>query len=127
MSAIREEKPEKYVDPSWVEGVARKRPETAIVLQTLIMAGIRRGHVTAEDAHHIPVSHPNVRGVAMKLLAKCGFAKEYPTRGTTENSHGHWMFVWKLSNHSAARSVLDRIVRIVVPARPQPTGQMELF
>jgi len=73
--------------PSWLSGIVSKRPETVLLLHALVLTGIRKGEVTAEDAHHIPVSHPNCRGAAMKLLANCGFSRGTPRKGTTDENN----------------------------------------
>ena len=111
----------------WLDGIIRKRPETVLLLHALVLIGLRKGCVTAEDGHHIPVSHPNCRGAAMKLLAKSGFVKEFPTRGSTEQSHGHWLFRWRLEDVQQARQVVNRLNHAAAQINSEPrTGQMLL-
>ena len=97
----------------WVRGMIAKRPETALVLHALLLRLRERGECTAEDAHGIAVSHPNVRGTAMKLLRKCGAVKTVPTTGTTSRSHGHVLFVWKVEDYELLRGVLGKLGSLV--------------
>ena len=88
--------------------------ELALLYMEALRVGLRQGSITAEDLHHIPVENPNVRGACMRglrrngLFEKCGF--EF---GSTEQSHGHTMFVWRLANPVAAKIILDRALNIV--------------
>lgn len=97
-----------------IDAMIRKRPESGLVLQALILAGFRNGHCTAEDAHHIPVTHPNVRGSVAKKLGKFGFQKGEVVRGTTEASHGHWLCKWELVEPVKARAFLNEITARMV-------------
>ncbi len=110
--------------PDWLCGIIRKRPETVLLLHAIVLAGLRNGRVTAEDAHHISVSHPNCRGAAMKLLGKFGFVKTEPIRGTTDVSHGHWLMVWELRDRSKAEALVRHLARSVQSM--EPSGQMDL-
>jgi len=96
--------------PSWLTGIIRKRPEVGLVLHQLLLTIRRNGVATAEDAHNIAVSVPNVRGASMKLLGRCGCAKNpVPVRGTTRKSHGHWLHQWVISDPRLFHACTDRI------------------
>ena len=112
-------------DIEWLQGMIKKRPETLLVLQALVLTGMSRGKVTAEDAHHIPVSHPNCRGAAMKYLARFGFVKDRPIKGTTKASKGHWLWEWRLDNRARAQSLINHVQRAVI--KIEPSGQLELL
>lgn len=98
---------------SWVVGMVLKRPETALVLHALLLRLREKGEVTAEDAHDIAVSHPNVRGTAMRLLRKCGAEKTVPSYGTTRRSHGHVLFKWTVKDAARVRAILARLGSLV--------------
>lgn len=113
----------------WLIAITKKRGgEIALILQQLLITGRRQGHVTAEDAHNISVSHPNVRGAAMKYLRKCGFGKSMmAVTGTTKQSHGHWMFQWVLKDDLTAQGVSDRLTGAVLDLKREPNGQGTLL
>lgn len=112
--------------PDWLTGIVKKRPETILLLHALVLAGINKGRVTAEDAHHIEVSHPNVRGACMKLIGQFGFVKtDAPIRGTTPQSHGHWLRVWELQDRAKAQALIRHLSHAM--AGIKPSGQMDLF
>ena len=117
----------KKKDPqAWLTGIIKKRRETILVLHALVLAGLKKGRVSAEDAHHIPVSHPNCRGAAMKVLHHAGFEKSYPFQGKTPASHGHWMFMWTLYDVGRAQAVLNRLEGAVTDIRAKPIDQLNL-
>jgi len=110
--------------PGWLTGITRKRPGVALVLHALLVAANKRGEVTAEDAHCVPVSHPNVRGPAMKALGGCGLRKSHPSTGTTQKSHGHTLWVWTVYDQSKVDAVLRRLsacVGVLQREAVQPT------
>ena len=113
----------------WLTRITTKRGgEIALVLQQLLITGRKQGSVTSEDAHNIAVSHPNVRGAAMKYLRKCGFAKDAtPIVGTTKQSHAHWMFRWTLTDALTAQGVMDELTRAVMKLRRNESGQLMLL
>lgn len=113
----------------WLTRITLKRGgEIALVLQQLLIAGKRKGHVTAEDAHNVQVSHPNVRGAAMKYLRKCGFEKSMmAVTGTTKQSHGHWMFQWVLKDSLTAEGVMQRLTGAVLQLKQGQERQMALL
>jgi hypothetical protein len=115
-----------YTPEPWLTGIIAKRPETVLLLHAMIIAGLRKGRVSAEDAHNIPVTHPNTRGAAMKLLGKCGFKKDYPFQGTTAASHGHWMFMWTLYDAQKAKAILGRLRGTAVELGKEPGPQLEM-
>ena len=96
----------KTKQPDWLTGITRKRPEIPHVLHALVLAGLKKGHVTAESAHHIPVTHPNSRGAAMKYLREWGFVMGDVVRGTTKQSHGHWLHRWILKDRQKAEELV---------------------
>lgn len=110
--------------PSWLRGITAKRPDVALLVHALIVAGLRQGYVTAEDGHNIPVSHANVRGAAMKYLRHAGFAMDpTPLRATTRQSHAHWIFKWVLRDTTQARAVLQALSSTVTKLQtnePEP-------
>jgi len=115
-------------DEGWLEGITRKRPETALVLHQLLITVRRKGSCTAEDAHNIPVTHPNVRGAAMKLLGKCGCCKrDVPIRGTTKESHGHWLHVWEVRVPQVFMGVHERLKQSVTTIARMESAQMEML
>jgi len=99
--------------PSWATHMLRKRPEVALLVFAMISHGIRNGKVTAEDAHHIPVTHPNARGVSVKYLARCGFEKGQIITGSTKQSKGHYLCEWILSDYRLAKSIIDGMSGII--------------
>lgn len=108
---------------SWLLGITSKRSEVANVLIYLVEQGIKRGVVTAETAHCIPVEQPNSRGAAAKYLRKVGFEKGAVVVGTTEKSHAHWLCEWRLVDHGAAQRFLDTIKAAVLSNAPvAPAG-----
>ena len=112
----------------WLQGIVQKRgAEVGLILQQLLIMGRAKGKVTAEDAHNIKVSHPNVRGAAMKLLYKCGFVKDTPIQGTTKASHGHWLWVWKLQDDMQAQSVCNDITETILKIPVKQDNQMRLI
>ena len=111
--------------PRWLTGISAKRPETVLLLHAMILTGLRRGRVSAEDTHHIAVTHPNVRGAAAKLLPGCGFRRGQEIAGQTRKSHGHSLHEWRLDDYGRARRVLDAM-RGAVLALPQDNGQLDL-
>jgi len=116
--------------PAWLAGITEKRGgEIAEVLFHLINHGIMHGKVTAEDAHCIPVSHPNVRGAAMKFLRTAGFEKVSLTVGSTDQSHAHWMFVWELKNYPLAKGIVNEMARPLqlIARQKQEVGQGQLL
>ena len=115
--------------PSWVTGITRKRPEVAELVYAMIRHGIMHGQVTAEDVHYVPVTHQNTRGAAAKYLRHAGFTAERLATGTTRKSHGHYMAVWKLTDHALARRILDSMAQRVtmITTEREQKGQMVLF
>lgn len=111
--------------PSWLAGILAKRPETGLLIHAMLIAGLQRGHVTAEDVHHIPVSHPNCRGAAMKMLRHAGFTKGAEITGATAASKGHYLHKWVLTDRLLAQSILRAMSGHVLPRQPA-TGQLEL-
>jgi len=112
--------------PDWLDKITRKRPEVILLLHAMVLHGRKHGHVTAEDVHHIPVSHPNCRGAAMKYLGKMGFVKDQVIRGSTEQSHGHWLMRWKLDDLECGMKFLAELqrlaTRISIPTEQQTLG-----
>jgi hypothetical protein len=83
--------------------------ELAVLFFEALRIGLRKGQITAEDLHHIPVENPSVRGCAMRGLRRSGmFSKAGYTCGTTEQSHGHVMCEWRLDRHATARLLLQK-------------------
>lgn len=113
----------------WLAPMVEKRPEVALVLHALLLHLQSHGSCTAEDAHHIPVSHPNVRGATMKLLAKCGAVKgDVVERGTTKDSHQHWLFRWRIADIRQVWSVLNSMKKLLtgIEKKPVPQGELAL-
>lgn len=95
----------------------------AVLCMEALRVGLNKGELTAEDLHHIPVVNPNVRGAVMKALRRGGlFEKGGFTYGTTEQSHGHVMCRWILSDRIAAITILRKAQRMIVPV--DSSGQM---
>ena len=115
-----------YMNELWLTGIIAKRPETVLLLHAMLISGLRKGRVSAEDAHHIPVTSPNCRGAAMKLLGKCGFKKDYPIKGSTRPSHGHWLWQWVLYDAPRATAILGRLRGTAVALSNEPAPQLEL-
>ena len=111
-------------DLKWLEAMVKKRPETLLVLHALVLSGIRTGHVSAEDAHHIPVSHPNCRGAAMKYIHRFGFVKDCLMKGTTKQSKGHYLWRWVLQDRRQAERLMIHVRQFV--ASIEPDGQLML-
>ena len=90
---------------------------------------LRKGDMTAEDVHHIPVKNPSVRGALMKQLKRMGLVQKTGLfEGSTEQSHGHTMFVWSLADAYGARQILDRCAAITLPPQePKIEKQMEML
>ena len=110
----------------WLTAIVNKRPETALVMHQLLLAAREKGCCTAEDAHNINVSHPNVRGAAMKLLGKCGMVKVKPVRGSTKQSHGHWLWQWGISDYNKLEDVLRCIGRMTMQMAEPVSDQYRL-
>ena len=110
--------------PAWCRGVIIKRPEVVPLLDILVRKGMARGCVTAEDGHVFPVSHPNVRGCAMKLLRNCGFERAQIAYGTTRKSHGHVLFQWVLTDSRLAQEFLNSVRGVVL--KLTAPAQMEM-
>lgn len=96
-------------DDDWLERIMSNRPEVLLLVHALVLAGIEGKPITSEVAHNIPVSHPNCRGAAMKILRNVGFAKTGFDYGTTPDSHAHTIGVWKLIDQYRANRFLQRI------------------
>lgn len=102
--------------------------EMAVLYAEAIRIGLQNGSVTAEDLHHIPVVNTNVRGAVMKGLRRGGlFEKVSLAFGSTQQSHGHTMFVWRLVSVQDAKRILRFYTEKVSGLHGlKPTGQMEL-
>ena len=96
-------------DYNWLEAVTRRRPEVAQLVHAMLVAGIRNGRTSAEDAHHIPVTTPKARGAAMRYLRSCGFVKGEEFLGRTKASKGHSLHWWHLKDYDRAKKVLDTL------------------
>lgn len=56
----------------------------------------------------------------MKHLHRLGFSKSpVPVKGTTPQSHGHWLHVWILSDAQKAKDALDKMRDTILGS---PTG-----
>lgn len=95
--------------PDWLDQIMANRPEVLLILHALVIAGIHGETITSENAHCIPVSHPNCRGAAMKLLRNVGFAKVGFSYGTTDISHAHVLGQWRMIDQHKANVFLNRI------------------
>jgi len=104
---------------AWLIPMVRKRPETAMVLHALLLVLRSNGEADAEDAHHIEVSNPNVRGAAMKLLRSCGCEPKRVTYSTTKKGAGHAMMVWHVTDTQLFHDTIQRITVAVsgIPER----------
>lgn len=102
--------PEAQHDPDsydWLDRISNHRPETFLLLHTMLLhLVVKGGSVTAEDFHSVPVSHPNVRGAAMKYLRRCGCRPVGITYGKTKESHAHLLQTWALVDARIAHRVL---------------------
>lgn len=100
---------------------------SVLVIESLRII-LRKGSMSAEDVHHIPVKNPSVRGELMKCLRRMGVAKKSElAEGTTKQSHGHTLFVWTLCDAQRAREILDRCAGILLPPQePKTEKQLEL-
>jgi len=108
------------------ERMIRKNPESVSVVVALLLVGLRKGFVTAEDAHDVQVSHPNLRGAVMRQMSKFGFQKGELMQGTTTKSHSHLLFRWDLVDSRRARDFLNRLTSAVA-GRPDSEPQMQLL
>ena len=111
---------EKQDLPGWLKGICNKRTDVFMVLAKMVEVGIEKGVVTAEDAHCIPAT-PNSRGAAAKFMTKFGFRKGEVFKGTTKQSHGHWLCKWYLEDHSKAKGFLDAVKGLAITIPPVGT------
>lgn len=102
--------------------------ELAELYIAALRVGLKKGSITAEDLHHVPVKNPSVRGALMKGLKRGGlFEKCAISYGSTKQSHGHSMFRWRLVDSEAALAILDRCAGLVIPQSPKEEKQMEML
>jgi transcription initiation factor IIE alpha subunit len=102
--------------------------EIAVLVIESIRILLRKGEMTAEDIHHIPVKNPSIRGSLMKQLRRMGIAeKDAFVCGTTKQSKAHTMAVWKLKDSLRAQQILKRCASILLPLEPEKREQMPLL
>lgn len=114
--------------PPWLVRITMKRPEVLLILHALLIQLRQRGECTAEDAHNIPVTHPNTRGAAMKYLGNFGCKKNpIPIQGTTKQSHGHWLHKWIVYDSAALEQGFMMIREAVTGLEPDNDGNLMLL
>jgi len=102
--------------------------EMAVLYAEALRIGLQKGSVTAEDLHHIPVTNPNIRGAVMRGLRRGGlFEKVSLTFGSTPQSHGHAMFVWRLVSSSSAKTILRKYAEGICLCKKETHNQMEML
>lgn len=115
-------------DPDWLRLITRKRgAEIASIVFHLLNVGMRRGDATLEDAHGISVTHPNIYGASAKYLHKVGFIRGEIFRGTTKQSHGHYLRRWILEDHQKARRAVDGLTEALLKVKPRQLQQTVMF
>jgi hypothetical protein len=84
--------------------------EMCVLYMEALRKGLSKGSITAEDLHGIEVINPNIRGAVMRGLRRAGmFEKEAVAFGSTEASHGHVMFKWRLTKRVEASRILEKV------------------
>ena len=113
--------------PSWLQGITRKRPETAQIVYAMIHHGITHGHVTSEDVKHVPVTSDKVWGAAAKYLKHCGFDKGPVVEATLKAAKGHLIRKWILADYNRAKRILDHMAADLCKIEPKETAQLNLL
>ena len=110
----------------WEDLYAKYRgTELCVLYFEALRKGLQKGSITAEDLHGISVVNPNIRGAVMRGLRRSGlFEKEAIAFGSTEASHGHTMFRWRLTDHVAAKTILYRCAGFVTNRKEESNGQI---
>jgi hypothetical protein len=109
--------------------IDHRADEIAVLVFESCRVLLRKGSMTAEDVHHIPVKNPSVRGALMKQLKRMELVtKTAIVEGSTKQSHGHAMYKWRLINPQLARELINRCERLLIPEqKPSSEKQMELL
>jgi len=76
---------------------------------------LKNGRATAEDTHGVTVTNPSIRGAVARAIRRMGIAdKEQITFGSTSQSHGHAMFIWRLKDGVKAQALLNKAAETIL-------------
>lgn len=109
--------------------IAKRTPDALSVLSDALEAGLRKGHVTANDIRNRNFAEPNIIGGTFRsCLSKCGFVCDHSrvVKAEAEQKHGRWVPIWVLEQPEKAREVLRKIRSVIMCVENDGQGLLNI-